>query len=104
MRGRTTRQWLDLLGAAEVPCGPINDLAQVFDDPQVRHRGLRLDLPHALAGSAPGVRNPVRFSRSAVEYERAPPTLGADTAAVLEARLGLDAAAVAELAARGVIA
>jgi formyl-CoA transferase len=68
MRGRTTRQWLDLLAAAEVPCGPINDLAQVFDDPQVRHRGLRLDLPHALAGTVPGVRNPVRFSRSAVEY------------------------------------
>jgi crotonobetainyl-CoA:carnitine CoA-transferase CaiB-like acyl-CoA transferase len=104
LRKRTTGQWLDLLGAAEVPCGPINDLAQVFDDPQVRHRGLRLDLPHALAGTAPGVRNPVRFSRSTLEYERAPPTLGADTAAVLEARLGLDAAAIAALAARGVIA
>jgi crotonobetainyl-CoA:carnitine CoA-transferase CaiB-like acyl-CoA transferase len=104
LRKRTTGQWLDLLGAAEVPCGPINDLARVFDDPQVRHRGLRLDLPHALAGTAPGVRNPVRFSRSTVEYERAPPTLGADTAAVLGARLGLDAAAIAALAARGVIA
>jgi crotonobetainyl-CoA:carnitine CoA-transferase CaiB-like acyl-CoA transferase len=104
LRVRTTLEWLDLLAAAEVPCGPINDLAQVFDDPQVRHRGLRLDLPHALAGTAPGVRNPVRFSRSAVEYQRAPPTLGADTAAVLEARLGLDAAAIADLAARGVIA
>lgn len=101
---RTTREWLDLLRAAEVPCGPINDLAQVFDEPQVRHRGLRFDLPHALAGTAPGVRNPVRFSRSAIEYERAPPTLGADTAAVLEAQLGLDAAAVADLVARGVIA
>jgi crotonobetainyl-CoA:carnitine CoA-transferase CaiB-like acyl-CoA transferase len=104
LRARTTRQWLDLLGAADVPCGPINDLAQVFDDPQVRHRGLRLDLPHALAGTAPGVRNPVRFSRSAVEYERAPPPLGADTAQVLETWLGLDAATIADLAAHGVIA
>jgi crotonobetainyl-CoA:carnitine CoA-transferase CaiB-like acyl-CoA transferase len=104
MRARTTQEWLDLLQAAQVPCGPINDLAGVFDEPQVRHRGLRLDLPHPLAGAVPGVRNPVRFSRSALEYDRAPPPLGADTAAELEARLGLDAAALADLAARGVIA
>jgi crotonobetainyl-CoA:carnitine CoA-transferase CaiB-like acyl-CoA transferase len=104
LRARTTREWLERLAAADVPCGPINDLAEVFDDAQVRHRGLRLDLPHALAGTAPGVRNPVRFSRSELEYERGPPTLGADTGAVLGTRLGLDAAAIAELAARGVIA
>ena len=104
MRGRPTREWLDALGAVGVPCGPINDLGQVFEEPQVRHRELRLDLQHPLAGTVPGVRNPVRFSRSALEYGRAPPTLGADTAAVLEARLGLDAGAIADLAARGVIA
>ncbi len=104
MRARTTQEWLDVLHAARVPSGPINDLARVFDEPQVRHRGLRLDLPHPLAGTVPGVRNPVRFSRSALEYGCAPPPLGADTAAELEARLGLDAAALAGLAARGVIA
>jgi crotonobetainyl-CoA:carnitine CoA-transferase CaiB-like acyl-CoA transferase len=104
LRRRTTREWLEALEVAQVPCGPINDLAQVFAEPQVRHRGLRMDLPHPLAGTAPGVRNPVRFSRSAVEYERAPPPLGADTAAELQARLGLDDAALADLAARGVIA
>jgi crotonobetainyl-CoA:carnitine CoA-transferase CaiB-like acyl-CoA transferase len=104
MRLRTTRDWLDLLATAEVPCGPINDLAQVFDEPQVCHRGLRFDLPHPLAGTVPGVRNPVRFSRSPVEYQRAPPLLGADTVAVLEERLGLDHASIVELAARGVIA
>jgi crotonobetainyl-CoA:carnitine CoA-transferase CaiB-like acyl-CoA transferase len=104
MRARSTQGWLEVLRAAEVPCGPINDLVRVFEEPQVRHRALRLDLPHPLAGTAPGVRNPVRFSRSALEYGRAPPPLGADTATELEARLGLDAAALAELAARGVIA
>jgi crotonobetainyl-CoA:carnitine CoA-transferase CaiB-like acyl-CoA transferase len=104
LRRRTTREWLEALEVAQVPCGPINDLAQVFAEPQVRHRGLRMDLPHPLAGTAPGVRNPVRFSRSAVEYERAPPPLGADTAAELQARLGLDGAVLADLAARGVIA
>jgi crotonobetainyl-CoA:carnitine CoA-transferase CaiB-like acyl-CoA transferase len=87
-----------------VPCGPINDLAQVFDEPQVRHRGLRLDLPHPVAGSAPGVSCPVRFSRSQLGYERAPPLLGADTAVELRSRLGLDESELAGLAARGVIA
>ncbi len=104
LRQRTTREWLAALEVAQVPCGPINDLAQVFDEPQVRHRGLRMDLPHLTAGTAPGVRNPVRFSRSAVEYERAPPPLGADTTAELKARLGIDDAVLADLVARGVIA
>jgi crotonobetainyl-CoA:carnitine CoA-transferase CaiB-like acyl-CoA transferase len=102
--GRPTREWLAALEAAQVPCGPINDLAQVFAEPQVRHRQLRLDLPHPTAGTAPGVRNPVRFSRTAIEYERAPPPLGADTADELRQRLGLDDAQLAELAARRVIA
>jgi crotonobetainyl-CoA:carnitine CoA-transferase CaiB-like acyl-CoA transferase len=104
LQARTTREWLEVLEGAQVPCGPINDLAQVFAEPQVRHRGLRMDLPHPTAGSAPGVRNPVRFSRTAIEYERAPPPLGADTAAVLKGRLGLDDAVLADLAARRVIA
>ena len=101
---RSTREWLAALEAAQVPCGPINDLAQVFAEPQVRHRQLRLDLPHPTAGMAPGVRNPVRFSRTAVEYQRAAPPLGADTRDELRRRLGLDEASLAELAARRVIA
>jgi crotonobetainyl-CoA:carnitine CoA-transferase CaiB-like acyl-CoA transferase len=104
LRTRSTREWLAALDAAQVPCGPINDLAQVFAEPQVVHRELRLDLPHPTAGSAPGVRNPVRFSRTAIRHERAPPPLGADTATELQARLGLDDATLADLAARGIIA
>jgi crotonobetainyl-CoA:carnitine CoA-transferase CaiB-like acyl-CoA transferase len=104
LRGRTTADWLAVLRAAQVPCGPINDLAQVFEDPQVRHRGLRFDLPHPLAGSVPGVRNPVRFGRTAIACDRPPPPLGADTAEVLGTRLGLDAAAVAALREQGVVA
>jgi len=104
LRTRTTADWLESLRAAQVPCGPINDLAQVFDEPQVRHRGLRIDLPHPLAGSVPGVRNPVLFGRTPIAYERAPPPLGADTEAVLATRLGLDAAAVAALREQGVVA
>lgn len=104
LRKSTTRAWLAAFEVAQVPCGPINDLAQVFDEPQVRHRGLRMDLPHPTAGTAPGVRNPVRFSRTAVDYGRAPPPLGADTKAELKARLGIDDAVLADLVARGVIA
>ena len=104
LRTRTTADWLESLRAAQVPCGPINDLAQVFDEPQVRHRGLRIDLPHPLAGSVPGVRNPVLFGRTPIAYERAPPPLGADTEAVLATRLGLDVAALAALREQGVVA
>jgi crotonobetainyl-CoA:carnitine CoA-transferase CaiB-like acyl-CoA transferase len=101
---RDTRGWLRDLQAAQVPCGPINDLQQVFEDPQVRHRRLRIDLPHPLAGSAPGVRQPAVFSRSALDYGRAPPLLGADTDEVLRDRLGLDAAELARLRAARAIA
>ncbi len=82
-RRRRTREWLDRLGAVKVPCGPINTLDQVFDDPQVRARDMRFDLPHPLAGTVPQVANPVRFSRTPLEYRIAPPLLGADTEALL---------------------
>jgi crotonobetainyl-CoA:carnitine CoA-transferase CaiB-like acyl-CoA transferase len=101
---RTTAEWLETLRVAQVPCGPINDLAQVFAEPQVRHRELRIDLPHPLAGTVPGVRNPVRFGRTPVVYERPPPTLGADTAEVLGERLGLDETALEALRGQGVVA
>jgi crotonobetainyl-CoA:carnitine CoA-transferase CaiB-like acyl-CoA transferase len=104
LRLRTTSEWLAVLAAAQVPCGPINDLAQVFAEPQVRHRRLRFDLSHPTAGQVPGVRNPVRFGRTPIEYDRPPPLLGADTATELRERLGLDERALADLAARGIIA
>ncbi len=101
---RSSAEWLTVLKAAQVPCGPINDLAQVFAEPQVKHRGLRIDLPHPTAGSAPGVRNPVLFGRTPVAYDRAPPPLGADTDVVLAERLGLGAERLAGLRERGIIA
>jgi crotonobetainyl-CoA:carnitine CoA-transferase CaiB-like acyl-CoA transferase len=101
LRARTTQDWVRSLGEAGVPCGPINDIAQAFDEAQVRHRQMRFTLPHPLAGSVPQVKNPVRFSRSALEYRRAPPLLGQDTEAVLAERLGLDEAELARLRAAG---
>jgi len=103
MRTRTQRDWLAALEAVGVPCGPINRLDQVFADPQVQARAMLRDLPHPLSGSVPQVANPLRFSATPVEYAQAPPLLGEHTRAVLRNRLGLDDAALAELAARGVI-
>jgi crotonobetainyl-CoA:carnitine CoA-transferase CaiB-like acyl-CoA transferase len=60
---------------------------QVFDDPQVRARGLRVDLPHPQAGTVPSVASPLRLSKTPVQYRRAPPPLGADTAEVLAASI-----------------
>ena len=103
MRTRTQRAWLDALEPLGVPCGPINRLDQVFADPQLAARGLRMDLPHPLAGTVPQVGTPIKFSATTPAYERAPPLLGEHTAAVLRERLTLSDDAIAQLAARGVI-
>ena len=104
MRTRTQRAWLDALEPLGVPCGPINRLDQVFADPQVAARGLRLR-PAASARRAPCRRSARRSGsrRRRSHYERAPPLLGEHTAAVLRERLALDDDAIAALAARGVI-
>jgi crotonobetainyl-CoA:carnitine CoA-transferase CaiB-like acyl-CoA transferase len=103
MRTRGSAEWLEQLNARGIPCGPINELDEVFADPQVRHRGLQLELDHPTAGSVPGVANPIRFSRTPLHYERAPPLLGQDTDAVLARLLGLDERALEELREQAVI-
>jgi formyl-CoA transferase len=103
IRSRTQKDWLDALEPLAVPCGPINKLDQVFDDPQLVARGLRMDLPHPLAGTVPQVGTPLRFSSGPLSYDRPPPLLGEHTAAVLRERLALDDARIAELVARGVV-
>ncbi len=94
---RTTHEWLQAMEAANVPCGPINTLDRVFDDPQVRARGLRVEMPHAQAGTVPLVANPIRLSESPVSYRQAPPSLGEHTQAVLRDWLGIDDARFAAL-------
>lgn len=100
---RTTAEWVALLEQAGVPCGPINDLAQVFADPQVQARGLRLDLPHPLAGSVPQVASPIRLSETPVEYRKAPPMLGEHSEAILQELLGLGFDKILSLRQAGVI-
>jgi len=103
MRTRTQGEWLAALEAVGVPCGPINRLDQVFADPQLLARGMRIDLPHPLSGTVPQVGNPLHFSATPVAYTQAPPLLGEHTATVLTQRLGLSAESLADLAARGVV-
>ncbi|MFK7702328.1 CaiB/BaiF CoA transferase family protein [Pseudomonas caspiana] len=100
---KTTAQWVSELESAGVPCGPINDLSQVFSDPHVQARGLAMNLPHALGGSVPQVASPIRMSATPVEYRHAPPLLGEHTAEVLERVLGMQAAQVNTLRQDGVL-
>src|SRR3990172_5410597 len=102
MGTRTKQQWADALEAAGVPCGPINNYAEVFENEQVRHRGLRVDIPHPL-GAVPTVASPMRFSATPVEYKVPPPRLGQHTREVLNGLLGLGDAEIDALGARGVI-
>ena len=103
MRQRGTQVWIALLEPAGVPCGPINRLDEVFNDPQVRHRGMQIDMPHPTAGAVPQVASPMRFSLTPCDYDRAPPLLGQDTDAVLRENLGRTDAEIESLRQQGVI-
>jgi crotonobetainyl-CoA:carnitine CoA-transferase CaiB-like acyl-CoA transferase len=96
LASRPTREWVGALEGADVPCSPINDLAQVFDDPQVRSRGLRVEVPHPLAGTVPVVASPMRLSRTPVHHGT-PPLLGEHTREVLGDVLGMGEAEIESL-------
>jgi crotonobetainyl-CoA:carnitine CoA-transferase CaiB-like acyl-CoA transferase len=89
LRQRDTADWIARLEAAGVPCGPINTVPQVFEEEQVRHRGMLVDIAHPLAGTVPQVVSPMRFAEAPLTFERAPPLLGQHTAEILRA-LGIE--------------
>ncbi len=100
---RTRAYWLAALDAAKVPCGPINDLADVFADPQVQARGMTTTVAHPYNGALELVSSPMKLSATPVHSRRPPPLLGQHTDEIL-AELGLDAARVQALRAQGVVA
>ena len=100
---RTTRDWCDALERAGVPNGPINNLQQVFDEPQVAARGMKIELEHAVAGRVPLIASPMKFSETTLEFRNGPPVLGQHTAEVLRGALRMDDDAIARLRADGVI-
>jgi crotonobetainyl-CoA:carnitine CoA-transferase CaiB-like acyl-CoA transferase len=102
MKTRARSDWLGALEAAKVPCGPINDLADVFADPQVNARGMKVRLAHPLAGALDVVASPMKLSATPVQYRRPPPLLGEHTDAIL-GELGLGADEIAALRRDGAI-
>ncbi len=102
MRARSKQQWLTALDAAKVPCGAINDLAEVFADPQVQARQMEVPVPHPLSDTLRLVASPMKLSATPVQVRRPPPLLGQHTGEVL-AELGLGDAECARLRERGVV-
>ena len=103
MLTKTTHDWLDQLNQRGIPCGPINNIDQVFADPQVQHRGMQQSLSHPAAGTVASVGNPIKLSKTPVEYELAPPVLGQHTDEVLVSILKFDPKKLANLRESGVI-
>jgi crotonobetainyl-CoA:carnitine CoA-transferase CaiB-like acyl-CoA transferase len=103
IKTRTTRAWIEVLEAAAVPCGPINAIAEVFEEPQAKARGLRNELPHGSGGTVPGVASPLRFSKTPVNDKVAPPLLGEHTRDVLTRVLEMAPEEVEALVASGVV-
>ncbi len=100
---RTAREWMDLCEQIGIPTAPINDMAQVFEDPQVQDREMLLDVPHAGGGSVPLVASPLKIPTAPVEVRYPPPLLGQHTDEILTSMLGLDAERIRQLREDGVI-
>ena len=94
---------ISMLEAVNVPCGPINTVREVFDDPHVKARGLEIDLQRPDGAKVPTVAFPARLSATPASYRHAPPALGADTNGVLSAVLGLSDDDITDLRKKGVL-
>lgn len=100
---RPTHEWVDLIAGAGIPCGPVNNFKQVYEDPQVKHRGIRVELEHTQLGKVPAVANPIRYSATPIEYKHAAPLLGEHTREVLSRLAKLDSGQLEQLVKKGII-
>ena len=102
---KTSQVWLDGLAGLGVPAGPVNQVDEVFADPQVRHRDMKFTMAHgsAAAGQVDLIGNPIKFSETPVEYRSAPPRLGEQTEQILTGQLGLSVEEIATLRQKGVV-
>ncbi|MGB4862551.1 MAG: CoA transferase [Tepidiformaceae bacterium] len=103
-RKRTTAEWYADFLEAGIPCGPVNTVKDVVNDAQVKARQSIKDVTHPVAGTIPIADTPIRLSRSETGIQGPPPSMGADTSAVLSAWLGLEQEEVERLAGEGVVA
>jgi crotonobetainyl-CoA:carnitine CoA-transferase CaiB-like acyl-CoA transferase len=95
--------WLDELEKAGVPCGPVNDFAQVFADEHVRSRGMEIKVDHPFEHALSLIRNPLTFSGTPLNDYKAPPKLGEHTGEILGSKLGYDDGKLETLKKQGII-
>ncbi|HSH90886.1 MAG TPA: CoA transferase [Ramlibacter sp.] len=100
---RTASFWVDALTSRGVPCGPVNDVKQVFEDPHVQHRGMKMTMDHPTIGEVTLLGNPAKLSVTPPSYRRPPPLLGQHTSEILREFAGADDALLAKLTAQEVI-
>lgn len=100
---KTTKEWVALLDDAGVANGPINSIAEVFEEPQVQARGMQIQLNHATAGKVTLVGSPMKFSATPISYETPPPALGQHTQEILEKVLHKSAAQITQLKDSGIV-
>lgn len=103
VREKKRDEWISLLESVGVPCGPINDIGDVFANEQVQARQVAIELPHPTAGTVKLVRNPIRMSATPATSGQAPPLLGQHTEQVLRDVLGLGEAEIAALRGKGIV-
>lgn len=103
MQTRTTTEWVDALEALKIGCGPINTLKEVFADPHVQARNMTLEMDHGSGATVTVIANPVKLSATPPTYRSAPPVLGEHTEAVLSGILGMSAAEIGALRAKGIL-
>ena len=104
-RKKTQTEWIEGLAKLGVPCSPVNNVDQVFADPQVRQRQMGISMPHPLSasGTVDLIGNPIKYSKTPVDYRLPPPYCGEHTDSVLAELLALPAAEIAALRQRGVV-
>jgi len=100
---KTKKEWIELLDIANVPCGPINNFKEVFENEQVIARNIKMEMPHPTAGKVNLVRSPMRLSETPVVENRPPPLLGEHTREILQEKLSLTEAQIKSLKDRGII-
>ena len=103
MKLKTTAEWIAVLEPLGVPCGPVHRLDEVFANPQIGHRKMKVEVPHPLSGTVPLVANPIKYSRTPLSYDTPPPLLSQHTEDVLRSLLGKSDAEIAALRAAGII-